>query len=136
MPPLPQSPIAPADFRCRRCGNCCRHPGEVRLTAAEVADIARHVGLTDRDFASHYTRLREDRQGLALTERTDGTCIFLTEDPPACRIQPVKPAQCRGFPFTWRYDDLERVCPTATTLSRREPSPAMPVPPPPDPAPP
>lgn len=103
----------PVAFQCRRCGNCCRHAGEVRVTEPEISSIAAFLALPESEFTSQYTRLRSDRRGLALTERDDGTCTFLDLTSFACRLHPVKPAQCRDFPFTWRYEDLERICPAS-----------------------
>jgi uncharacterized protein len=100
-------------FQCLRCGNCCRHPGEVRIEDREAEAIARFLGLTLHDFTARHTRLRPDRRGLSLAERADGACVFLDESQPACRIHPVKPQQCRNFPAGWRYADLERVCAAA-----------------------
>jgi Fe-S-cluster containining protein len=60
-------------------------------------------------FTEAYTRLTLNRKDLSLTEQDDGSCVFLQTDG-TCRIQPVKPAQCRGFPFLWRSKNLERVC--------------------------
>jgi Fe-S-cluster containining protein len=71
-------------------------------------------------FIEHFTRLREDRQGLALAERPDGACVFLDGNPAVCRIQSVKPQQCRDFPFTWRYEDLERICPASRDRGQTE----------------
>ena len=105
--------MPPATFHCQRCGNCCRHSGEVRLTGEEAAELARFLDLPVSAFTEQYTRLREDRLGLTLTERPDGACVFLADAPATCRVQLVKPRQCRDFPFTWRYDDLDRVCPAS-----------------------
>lgn len=90
----------PAPFHCARCGNCCRWPGYVRLTAAEVDAIAENLGMSPADFTRLYTQLDGDRRGLALTESVDGSCIFL-DSGNVCRIQSVKPEQCRGFPTAW-----------------------------------
>ena len=40
---------------CRRCAACCRWPGEVRLTAEDMAGLARHLGLTEDAFVEDYT---------------------------------------------------------------------------------
>jgi len=104
-------------FQCLRCGACCRHPGEVRIEDREAEAIARFLGLAVHDFTARYTRLRPDRRGLSLAERPGGACIFLEEPEAACRIQPVKPQQCRDFPAGWRYADLERVCAAARARS-------------------
>ena len=101
---------SPAAFRCERCGNCCRHAGEVRLADGEADRIARHLGMSSLEFTETYTRLREDRRGLSLTERTNGSCVFLEGTPAECRIQAVKPGQCRDFPTLWRYDDMASIC--------------------------
>ena len=103
-------------FHCQRCGNCCRRRGEVQVTDAECQTIAGVLELPEPIFTEAFTRLRADRQGLALAERPDGACIFLEEDPIGCQIQAAKPRQCRDFPFTWRYDNLEQVCPASRGL--------------------
>ncbi len=108
------------DFHCLRCGNCCRQPGDVRLEEGEIEVIAAALGLAVHAFTERYTVLRGNRQGLILRERPDGACVFLEGPPAACRIQTVKPRQCREFPARWRYTDLEEICPA----SRRGTSPA------------
>lgn len=102
--------LVTTDFQCLRCGACCRHPGEVRLAEGEAEAIAALLGLEVGAFTDIYTTLRPDRRGLRLTERAGGACVFLEGNPPRCAIQAVKPAQCRGFPLSWRYPDAERVC--------------------------
>lgn len=103
------------DFQCLRCGNCCRHAGEVRLEDGEAESIAACLQQDILTFTSRYTRLREDRRGLSLLDRLDGTCVFLepSQETYACRIQAAKPRQCRGFPLTWRYEHLASVCPAS-----------------------
>ncbi len=96
-------------FACTHCGNCCRIPGYVRLTDEDVVRIAAHLGMTEEGFTREHTRLTEDRQGLSLIEREDGACAFLSEDN-RCTIHAVKPAQCVGFPFNWRYRDVHLIC--------------------------
>lgn len=103
------------DFQCLRCGNCCRHAGEVRLEHGEAEAIASYLGQDILAFTSRYTRLREDRRGLCLVDLPDGTCVFLesSQAAAACRIQGAKPRQCQGFPLTWQYEDLAAVCPAS-----------------------
>jgi Fe-S-cluster containining protein len=105
-------------FECQRCGQCCRHRGEVRLESAEVEAIAAWLGLAAAAFTETYARLRPDRRGLSLREHPDGACVFLETNPPACRIQPVKPAQCRAFPHTWRYAPDDPTCPALAAPDR------------------
>ncbi len=101
--------IDPAAFRCECCGACCRVPGYVALAPGEPEAIAAFLGLDVYTFTSLYTTLTLNRKDLSLTETGDGRCVFLQEDN-TCRIQPVKPAQCRGFPFLWRSKRLEAEC--------------------------
>lgn len=100
-------------WECRRCGACCRWPGEVRLVGGEAARLAAHLGITERGFADRYTRLAADRKALSLVEREDGTCVFLDGEPARCRVHEVKPQQCRTFPNGWSFPGFERVCAAA-----------------------
>lgn len=101
--------IDPATFHCQRCGACCRVPGYVALEAGEAEAIAAFLGLDVYAFTERYTRLTFNRKDLSLTEQEDGSCVFLQDDN-SCRIQPVKPAQCKGFPFLWLSARLKREC--------------------------
>lgn len=96
-------------FRCRRCGACCRRHGTVRISDAEAEDIAAFLKLDVREFADRYADLLPDRSALTLTERENGDCIFYDASA-GCRIQPVKPAQCRNFPFFWRFPGWDDIC--------------------------
>jgi len=101
----------PAAFiACARCGACCRQPGDVRLQDDETEAIARFLRLTIRDFTAAYTRLRANRSGLVLAEASDGACIFLQDN--RCRIQSVKPRQCRDYPGIWHIPGEEQFCRT------------------------
>jgi len=102
--------IKPENFNCLRCGACCRVPGYVTLEAGEIEAIAAFLGLDTYTFTEKYTRVTLDRNALSLTEDADGRCICLQPDN-TCMIQPVKPAQCRSFPFLWRSKKLEQCCP-------------------------
>lgn len=103
------APEKKTEFVCRRCGACCRVEGYVRLRRRDVDRIARFLESTPEQFTRRYTRLTDDRRGLSLTEKPDGSCIFLGEDN-ACRINRAKPRQCRGFPMNWRFDGYEEIC--------------------------
>ena len=95
-------------YECVRCTECCRWPGEVRLTDDEITCIAAFLRLSEFDFVQHYTRLRADRHGLALQEKPNGECILL--DGRDCTVQPVKPQQCRDFPNGWNFPGFEKIC--------------------------
>ena len=98
-------------FRCRRCGNCCRWSGYVRISASEIDAIAELLGMLPDRFIAEYTRLTADRSGLSLTEKANGHCVFLEEAHPArCRIEAAKPRQCRDFPVKWNFPGWEKEC--------------------------
>jgi len=98
----------PVFHECQRCTACCRWPGQVRLTEAEITRIAGFLQLGEAQFIQRHTRLKHDRRGLALQEQPDGACVFLDGD--RCSIQAVKPQQCRDFPNLWKYPDAEKYC--------------------------
>lgn len=109
--PAPAAPTAAAGFVCRRCGRCCRWPGFVRLEPAEVTAAAAVLGLSEFEFIQRYTRLRPNRSGLALAEQPGGACIFLGgARGDVCRIQAVKPRQCRDFPLGWQAPGWRDSC--------------------------
>ncbi len=102
-------------YQCQRCTNCCRWPGFVKLNDREIAEIAAFVGLTEFDFIQQYTRLRQYRDGLALTDKANGECVFL--DGNNCAIQQVKPQQCRDFPNKWNFPGWRQVCEAVPVLA-------------------
>jgi Fe-S-cluster containining protein len=80
----------------------------VRLTDEEITRLAAFKDLSERDFIQQFTRLRHDRQGLALRDQPGGACIFLEGND--CAVQPVKPQQCREFPNLWNFPGFEKIC--------------------------
>lgn len=95
-------------YECQRCTKCCRWPGDVKVGDAEIEAIAAHLAMSQHDFIQEFTRLRHGRDGLALTEKSNGECIFL--EGRDCAIQTVKPKQCSGFPNQWNFPGWREVC--------------------------
>jgi hypothetical protein len=95
-------------YVCQRCTNCCKWPGDVRIESGEIPAIATFLGIGEREFIDRFTRLRTNRQGLSLIEKENHECIML--EGKACRIHPVKPAQCAGFPNKWNFPGWRQVC--------------------------
>ena len=92
--------VAGLNFTCTQCGNCCSGPpGRVWVTKEEQRKIAEFIGHEDGKLTSKHVR----RVGLkhSLTEKEGGDCTFLKrEDGKAmCSIYPVRPLQCRTWPF-------------------------------------
>lgn len=98
-------------YACQRCGNCCRWPGDVRITDEEVSSIAAFLKMPEEQFIRDCTRINANRTGLSIIDKPDGSgaCLFL-DGVNVCRIQPVKPAQCGGFPNEWRFPGWRDVC--------------------------
>jgi hypothetical protein len=95
-------------YECVRCGHCCRWPGDVRLTEADIECLSGFLGLSEEDFITQHTRLNKQRSGLALLDQSDGSCAWL--DGIDCRLQTVKPEQCRKFPNEWNFPGWEKMC--------------------------
>ena len=98
----------PPKYLCERCTNCCRWPGDVKVSDSEISAIASFLKMKQDLFIEKYTRLRADRRGLSFIDQPDGACIFL--DGQDCQIQPVKPDQCRGFPNAWNFPGWRDIC--------------------------
>ena len=85
-------------FGCLRCGDCCRgEPGFVWIKPEEIEAAAKHLGIEVREF--HRRFVRRAFGCLSLTELEDGDCIMWSAK--GCKMYPVRPSQCRTFPF-WR----------------------------------
>lgn len=84
-------------FTCQKgCTKCCEVKGYVYLTEEDVSAAAKYLGLPQADFESqfiyrtkHMRRIRKPRGAKQ--------CPFL--DASGCSIHPVKPVQCRLFPY-------------------------------------
>ena len=79
------------------------------LTVEDITAIAEFLHMDEQAFINQYCRLQSNRRGLSLTEAADGACIMLNADN-TCRIQPVKPQQCRDFPQKWNFPGWELRC--------------------------
>jgi hypothetical protein len=101
-------------FTCRRCGACCTGaPGIVRVSAKETEAIAVHLGEPLSLVIETYLTVWED--GYRIKEADDGRCLFFGD---GCRIYPVRPTQCRTFPFWFRnlrsearWKAIQKECP-------------------------
>ena len=95
-------------YECQRCTNCCRWPGFVKVTEAEIGAIAHFLGQDENEFIQRYTRLRPNRDGLALIDKPNGECFFL--EGRDCVLQEVKPLQCRQVPNEWNFPGWRESC--------------------------
>lgn len=100
----------PIIHTCQRCGACCRWEGNVCLTNEDITTIAAYLQMDEVTFINELCHLQRNRRGLSLIDAPDGACIMLQPDN-TCRIQPVKPRQCRDFPHKWNFPGWENRCP-------------------------
>ena len=103
---------------CESCGgNCCTgESGYIYLNQDEMEAIALHLELPMGEFKEKY--LFKKGYKFSIKERlVEGShdCIFFDRKIKGCGIYPVRPTQCRTFPF-WPYfkkneDELKEECP-------------------------
>jgi Fe-S-cluster containining protein len=101
-------------YQCQRCTACCRWPGQVKVGEAELAAMAALLGMEEWAFIQKFTRLRPQRDGLALLDKENGECIFL--EGRDCVVQDAKPIQCKGFPNTWNFPGWRSSCEAVPVL--------------------
>jgi uncharacterized protein len=106
-------------FTCTGCGNCCTGPsGLVWVTEEEITRIAEFRGQSVGEIRLFHTRLIG--QKVSLTEFANGDCTFFDPATRKCQIYPVRPTQCRTWPF-WRsnlqsheaWKKMQQGCPGA-----------------------
>jgi Fe-S-cluster containining protein len=102
-------------FSCQPgCTKCCETVGYVYFTDDDIARAADFLGLTAAEFEQRY--IYRTRYLRRMLKPKTAQCHFLREG--GCSIHPVKPVQCRVYPFwpemvedrrAWRRE--ARVCP-------------------------
>jgi Fe-S-cluster containining protein len=80
----------------------------VKISDSEIVAMSKLLGLGEFEFIQEYTRIRPQRDGLALKDKENGECIFL--DGRDCRVQLAKPVQCKGFPNVWNFPGWRTIC--------------------------
>ena len=98
-------------FTCTQCGNCCTGPpGFVWISDAEIVRLAEHLGFSPEQVVERFCRKIAGRFSLNETRNPQHggyDCVFLQQEPAGdgkpprrtCRIYPVRPLQCRTWPF-------------------------------------
>ena len=100
---------------CSSCnGACCRgESGYIWLSKDEIVSIASYLQLDVHDFLQDYCKKEGYRYTLKELKQTgEYFCIFF-EETQGCSIYPVRPKQCREYPFWDRYKDknsIQEVC--------------------------
>jgi Fe-S-cluster containining protein len=83
-------------FTCQpNCTRCCEVSGFVYLSEDDLQRAAQFLNITAKQFEKRY--VIRYRHVLRLRKPARGQCHFLNSQ--GCGIHPVKPTQCRLFPF-------------------------------------
>jgi Fe-S-cluster containining protein len=85
----------------------------VYVTAQDIQNMSRQLGMTTIDFIHDYTYRVGQRR--VLTSHPNQDCIFLKGS--LCLVHDTKPAQCRAFPY-WpeiiqneeAFDEAQEYC--------------------------
>jgi len=96
-------------FRCLHpeCSRCCsgaRGPGYVWVSADDMEAIATFLQISFDEFTRTY--IRQVEFSFSLIETRNHDCIFLEDG--NCSIYPVRPTQCRTYPFWPENTESER----------------------------
>ena len=122
-------------FECTGCGNCCTGgPGFIWISDVEIARLAEFLKLSTAEVLKQYCRKVGGE--ISLKEKIPNSlgeydCIFLKQVPAEagdgqgvqhtkriCTVYPVRPLQCRTWPF-WegnllnvkRWESAAKRCP-------------------------
>jgi Fe-S-cluster containining protein len=103
------------NFTCSQCGDCCTGaPGTVWVTDDELREIADHLDKPIGEIRLFHTRIVRGR--VSLTEFANGDCTFFDPRARKCTVYPVRPVQCRTWPFWDSHleskEAWQRVCDT------------------------
>jgi Fe-S-cluster containining protein len=99
-------------------GLCCKEEGYVYLSETEIESIAGYLKIDKEQFLKLYTKKVFYKKKTALVDlhiNGEIRCVFL-DDNNRCEIYPVRPKQCREFPF-WPHlknkkkETLKKLCP-------------------------
>ncbi|HHO75096.1 MAG TPA: YkgJ family cysteine cluster protein [Deltaproteobacteria bacterium] len=101
-------------FECTNCGSCCTgEPGIIYVNEQEISAIAEFSEVSREIFVQRCLYSFQD--SFSIQETADGRCIFYEN---GCAIYPVRPMQCRTFPFWFQnmrsvraFEDVALKCP-------------------------
>ncbi len=103
---------------CTACqGRCCNGASDdIFVTGKEIKGISRFLGIETSRFIKEYLIKLPYKFSIKEIETGENyACIFFDKKMNKCFIYPVRPYQCRTFPF-WSYfkdkpEEAERECP-------------------------
>jgi Fe-S-cluster containining protein len=97
---------------CETCGgHCCTgESGYIWAKYDEIVEMSKYLNLTIEDFAIIYLKKVKHRYSLIekQLDKDNFACIFFDESIKRCSIYPVRPRQCRTFPFWEQFKNNEK----------------------------
>jgi Fe-S-cluster containining protein len=104
---------------CEECGGACctGESGYIWVKYVEMKKMADFLELTIEEFATMYIRKVKHRYSIIEKKLSweNYACIFFDDSLKQCSIYPVRPRQCRTFPFweTFKNDveEVKKECP-------------------------
>ena len=104
---------------CGNCGGACctGESGYIWVKYKEIEKMADFLELTLEEFATIYLRKVKHRYSLIETKLdvNNYACVFFDNTIKQCTIYPVRPLQCRTFPFWETFkndiDEVKKECP-------------------------
>ncbi|HQR73910.1 MAG TPA: YkgJ family cysteine cluster protein [Sulfurovum sp.] len=104
---------------CEACGgHCCTgETGYIWAKYEEIDAMASFLTLSIEEFATRYLRKVKHRYSLIEKQLAPDNfaCIFFDESKKRCSIYPVRPLQCRTFPFWEQFknneEEVRKECP-------------------------
>lgn len=88
------------DFKCKKCGKCCKLDIVVLLSPADIFRIAKHLCKPTVYVIQTYTEWyigKDSKFPIFIFKNNAGVCPMLFNN--KCRIDSVKPAVCRLYPL-------------------------------------
>ncbi len=109
---------------CLSCeGNCCRgDSGYIWVDEEEMEAIASFLNISLKRFKNNYVKKYYNGYSLKeIIKNKEHLCVFFNPDIKRCEIYPVRPKQCRTFPF-WEHfknnvEEVKKECPAIKILS-------------------
>ncbi|MCB1175396.1 MAG: YkgJ family cysteine cluster protein [Leptospiraceae bacterium] len=113
-------------FDCTACGNCCHGPGLVWFSVEELNNIYDYLELHKTARSALQAILIQGWQNGLAYHSAQEHCHFLNASG-RCQIYPVRPLQCRTFPFwssnfasPYALGELQKNCPGCNDPQARQ----------------
>ncbi len=86
------------EFVCIKCGFCCLHGGQIKITKSELEIIGEFLDVSIACAALVPVRELESEPGVFMLTVTE-PCFFMDKMGNTCMVHLVKPHFCRDYPW-------------------------------------